>query len=192
MKTSRKSMMVALMFGTLIGYANVNKASNSDDAITVTNKLYDVKKGNTISVKNKQGNVILSKTIKSNEVFSTSQLLHSLRDGYYTVEVDKDFEVEVSSITIKKGTISFHKNTARVIYKPVFRAEKNKVFISKIAFDTNLLKVAIYYEGTLILSDTVKGNQVLERIYSLSKDVKGDYKVVMKTNDRTYIKTFSL
>jgi outer membrane protein assembly factor BamB len=193
MKTSRKSMIVALMFGTLIGYANgTNALVVKNNASTFTVKLNDVKKGNRIYVKNTKGRTVLSKTIQQNGDYLKSIDVSSLKDGDYYIEIDKDFEILISSIKISNGTVFSEGKNSQTIYKPVFRTEANRVFISKIAFDSKVLNVKIYFEGTLILSESVEGEKVLNRIYNLSKDVKGNYKVILKSNDRTYTHTFSL
>lgn len=186
-------MIVALMFGTLIGYANgTNALVTKNSASTFTVTLNDVKKGNRIYVKNAKGHIVLSKTIQQNGDYLKNINLSSLKDGLYHLEVDKDFEILISSIKISNGVVLFEGKDSQTIYKPVFRTEANRVFISKIAFDSKVLNVKIYFEGTLILSESVEGEKVLKRIYNLSKDIKGSYKVILKSNDRTYAYTFSL
>lgn len=193
MKTIRKSMIVVLMFGTLIGYANGTDAfTKKKNATTFAIKLNDVKKGNRVSVKNAKGHIVISKTIRHSGNFLKNIDLSSLKDGRYHIEIDKDYEILISSVNIHNGRISFEEKDTQTIYKPVFRTEANRVFISKIAFDSKALNVKIYFEGTLILSESVTGEKVLNRIYNLSKEVSGTYKVILKSNDRTYTHTFSL
>ena len=54
------------------------------------------------------------------------------------------------------------------------------------------MKVDIYYEDELILSDDIEGENLIEKIYSLQKEKKGSYKVITTVNDRKYTKEFSL
>lgn len=54
------------------------------------------------------------------------------------------------------------------------------------------MKVDIYYEDELILSDNIKGKKLNKKIYSLQKEKKGNYKVITTVNDRRYTKEFSL
>ncbi|MFY0602515.1 MAG: hypothetical protein JXQ93_01090 [Flavobacteriaceae bacterium] len=192
MKTLRRSIMVALIFGTLISYASTNNVSTIKDVKAFIVKLHDVRKGNRIYVKNADGDIIISKTIQQKGNYSKVINLSALKDGHYKVEIDKDFEILITSIEISKGKVLLEKSYGKKIYKPVFRTKENKVYISKIAFDSPDLKVKIYYEDELILSDSVNGKEILKRIYSLSEDLRGNYKVIMKTNDRTYIEKFSL
>ena len=72
------------------------------------------------------------------------------------------------------------------------RIEENKILITKLNFEAASLSVLIYYENDLIFKDIAKGGDLLNRVYSLQKDKKGDYKVILKANNRTYINEFIL
>jgi len=54
------------------------------------------------------------------------------------------------------------------------------------------MKVDIYYEDELILSDDIEGEKLIQKIYSIQKEKKGNYKVIATVNDRKYTKEFSL
>jgi hypothetical protein len=54
------------------------------------------------------------------------------------------------------------------------------------------MKVNIYYEDELILSDDIEGKKLIQKIYTLHKNKKGDYKIVAKVNDRIYTRKISL
>jgi len=108
------------------------------------------------------------------------------------LEVNKDFQIEVIPFTVVAGKPTFYKKEETTIFKPVVRTENNTVLVSKLEFNAEPLKVTIFYEGEVIYKETVKGENVLQRVYKLKKDVKGSYKVVMKANDRTYTNEFSL
>ena len=85
-----------------------------------------------------------------------------------------------------------HKKAEKTIFKPVIRTKKNKLFISKLNFTETSIHVTIYYEGEVILTDSVNGDSIIEKIYSLQKNKKGKYKVITIANDRKYTKEFSL
>ncbi|MDP5105835.1 MAG: hypothetical protein NWQ31_06665 [Polaribacter sp.] len=65
------------------------------------------------------------------------------------------------------------------------------VLISKIDFDKKPLKVAIFFNGSVIFSETVKGEIILQRAYRLDKNIKGDYKVVVYCDDDNYTNEFT-
>ena len=54
------------------------------------------------------------------------------------------------------------------------------------------MKVDIYYEDEIILSDVIEGKQLIQKIYRLQENKKGDYKIVTKVNDRIYTRKISL
>jgi hypothetical protein len=74
----------------------------------------------------------------------------------------------------------------------VIRFNKNKILISKLNFEAYSMKVDIYYEDEIILSDVIEGKQLIQKIYRLLENKKGDYKIVTKVNDRIYTRKISL
>ena len=40
------------------------------------------------------------------------------------------------------------------------------------------VKISIYYKNEIIYSETLEGDKILNRVYSLDKGLKGEYKVV--------------
>lgn len=191
MKTTiRKSLVVALLFGTLSSYAleNDNVFNRNINNLEIKN----VKKGQRLFIKNANGAIIYKEEVTANGNFKTAFDFSSLKNGYYTLEVSKDFQIEITPFTIVLGEVTFHKKAETTVFKPVVRTEDNKVLVSRIDFKNNPLEVSIFFEGKRIYNDTVKGKVILERVYQLRKDISGKYKVVVKANDRTYINEFSL
>lgn len=187
----RKSVLVALMLGTFSSYANgttLTEKNGTEKSV----ELINVRKGQRWSIKNSDGKVLHQEEIKNTGSYTQEYDFTSLKNGYYTVEVNKDFQIEVIPFTIISGKATFYKKEEKVIFKPVLRTQEHTVMITKLDFDAAPLKVAIYYEGDVIFKDTLEGGDIISRVYRLKKDIKGLYKVVMKANDRTYINEFSL
>ena len=181
-----------MMLGTLMNYAN-------DKKNTTTNIVYGkrvkvefnaVKKGNKLTIKDSHNVIIYSQEIENSGKYSKVFDLSKLIKGDYTAELEKDYEIIVKSFSILDGKVSFKEE--KNIYKPVIRTEKNRVLISKIDFNKEPLKVALYYNGDVIFSETVKDNsKILNRVYRLSEEEKGNYTVVINTNERSYIQNFN-
>ncbi|WP_299523552.1 T9SS type A sorting domain-containing protein [Winogradskyella sp.] len=183
-KIVRNILVVAVMLGTYTSYAN--KATS--DLPTS----YEVKKGNYISISDAQGKVIFSGETSYNgnitEFFDFSQL----KDGVYTVEVTNAFEIEINSVEVKNHSVTFIDNAKAKFFKPVFRAEDSKIFISKLALDAKEMKVELYFEDDLFHSETIKGGKILNRVYQLDRSLSGDYTAIIRTNDRVYVEHFRI
>ena len=108
------------------------------------------------------------------------------------MEINKDFQIEIKPFTVISGKAIFHPKAEKTVFKPVIRSNKNKILISKLNFETCSMKVNIYYEDELILSDDIEGKKLIQKIYTLHKNKKGDYKIVAKVNDRIYTRKISL
>jgi hypothetical protein len=179
MKTLFKKILVlAVMFGTYTSYAT--------DALKVSTTLNSAKKGSLLSITDASGEVIYSGNLTT--LFDFSQL----RDGNYTIEVNKNFEIDINSIIVKNHVVTFIEDSAEKIFKPVFRTEDSMVLISKIALDTKEMQVELYYENELIHSETVKGHEILNRVYRLDETFKGEYTAIVKSNERVFIENFRI
>lgn len=186
MKTNLKTLAIAaVMFGTLSGYGMETIDTQGNNVEVVNHK----KATQTWTIKDVKGNTVYQ---KEGETDSLSLNAIQLKDGSYTLEVEKGYEIQITPMSVKNGVASLKRAKATTIHKPVFRKESNKVLVSQLAVDSKALEVKIYFDGEIIFDDVVTGGTVLGRIYRLRKDIKGDYKVVMKANDRTYTNEFSL
>lgn len=189
----RKSFVVLFMLGTLISYAHGNETSVPNDGVKkVTLTFTNVKKGHYLTITDIEGNTVYREKIKEKGNYSKIFDLTSLEKGDYTVELNKDFEIITKSIRVDARSVELITEKNVTIFKPVLRKKKNKVFVSQFSFEAAPLTIDIYFEDELISSETLEGKKELNRIYSLSEQEKGDYKVIMYSNDRAYIEEFKL
>jgi recombinational DNA repair protein RecT len=185
MKTLLKfTLLIALISGSYSGYAS----AKLNDSSTVQY----VNEGNFIKVFNKFGEVIYSGKITNTGKLTQLYDFTQLENGIYTIEINKDFEIETNSIQVKNRKVTFIQNKKERIFKPVFRTKDAQLIISKLGLDTNEMKVELYYEGELIYSDAVKGNEVLNRVYKLDENLPGEYSAVVMANDRTFTEIFRI
>ena len=192
MKTIKKITLVALMLGTLIGYANEDKNTTDNKAKkTVKVEFKNVKKGQTLTIKDEQGTVVYNNKIKNAGNYSRLFDISALEDGIYSAELNKAFEIHIKEFYVKNGLVTFLNNENEKVFKPVIRTKDHLLYVSKLAFDQESLKVVIYYNDEVILSETLEG-QELQRAYKLSENKIGNYKVVINSNNRTFIKDFTL
>jgi len=179
-KVITKNILAVLLFGMLTSSVVGNNFENMNREIPL------------IFIKNNTGKIIYEKpgNIYSSKIEDID--FSHFKNGYYTLEINKDFQIEIKPFTIISGEVIFHKKGEKTIFKPVIRAEKNKIFISKLNFIETSIHISIYYENEIIFTDNVKGDSIIEKIYSLQKEKKGSYKVITIVNDRKYTKEFSL
>ncbi len=192
-KTIKESFVVLFMLGTLISYANENETSLPKDDVKKVNLVFtNVKKGHYLSIKDIEGAIIYKEYIKKTGEYSKVFDLTSLENGEYAIELNKDFEIIIKPFKVQTNSIKFLKEKEATIFKPVVRTKKNRIFVSQFSFESEPLTIDIYFEDELISSETLKGKQELNRIYSLSETEKGAYKVIMYSNERAYIETFKI
>ena len=193
MKTLFKKILVlAVMSGTLTSYANLklNEATFHPKELRFDNG----KKGHHFSIKNNSGKTIYTEIVSKTGDYITNYDLASLKNGLYTVELNKDFEINIKTFAVTSGIVTFIENTDHTIYKPSFRTEHSKLFISKLNLnEKGPLTIKVYFDNDLIHSESTNNAIILSRIYALNEDVSGNYEVVLKTTTgRTYKRSFKL
>ena len=194
MKTiKRRVLVVVFMLGTLFNYANNEKEFNKTvDAKKVKVVFKDVKKGQLLSVKDKNGFQLHSETVSSQGELIKFFDLSTLNNGVYTIELNKEFKVVIKSLLVKNNNVSFIKDSEKIIFKPVIRNKENLVLISKVNFDKKPVKITLFYNDEVIYSETLKGELMLKRVYRLDKELRGNYTVIVYCDDESYSNEFKI
>lgn len=192
MKTiKRTALATILMFATMVNFANTTKDSDlNTKKVTITFNNANV--GHKLTIKDSEGVTLHTENVEKVGDFMKVFDLSALENGNYSLEFEKDFIVEVKSIKVTENNVIFDNTATKVIYKPVLRTDNYKVMISKIAFDKKPLKISLYHEGNVIFTETLSGDKILNRVYSLDDKVKGEYRIVLHNNGRSYTNTFSI
>ncbi|WP_218598136.1 DUF3244 domain-containing protein [Polaribacter sp. NJDZ03] len=189
----KKIILVALMLGTLITNANEKDNTNYKEAKgTVKVEFNNVKKGHTLTIKNANGLTVYNNEIKNSGNYSRTFDFSALENGVYAVELNKDFEIVIKQFYVENGLVSFINNNNEKIFKPIIRTEGKLLLISKISFNNEPLNVTLYYNDEAVLSETISGDKLLQRVYKLSEQKVGSYKVIISSNNRTYVKDFTI
>jgi len=193
MRTIKRKVFVAIfMLVTIVNFAN-NKDLNtlfSADKVKVT--FNNAKKGNQLTIKDANGTILHSEEILKKGTLVKTFNLSELENGIYTLELEKDFQIVVKSVKVNNRNVTFLVEAEKLIFKPIVRNKENKLMITKIAFDEEPLKISIYYKNEIIYSETLEGGKILNRVYSLDKGLKGEYKVVSYNNGRSYVNNFKI
>jgi len=185
-------LVVVFMLGTLVNYANNTNLETNLDAKKIKVAFKDAKKGHQLIIKNSAGVILHTEEVEKKgdlvKVFDFSKL----KNGNYTLELEKDFEIIIKSVKVNETEIIFDEASERKIFKPVVRNEANTLMISKIAFDKKPLQVTLFFNDEVILSETVVSETILNRVYKLDSEQKGEYKVIIRNNNRSYTNQFKI
>lgn len=193
MKTIKtRVLVVVFMLGTLVNYANNKEVSNVLNAKKVKVVFEGAKKGQQLTIKDNNGIILHSENVISSGNLIKTFDFSNLKNGNYFLELEKDFEIIIKSIKIKGNNVIFSEDSKKTIFKPLVRSIENKLMVSSIILDEEPLEVTIYYNNTIIYSEIANGDTILNRIYRLDDNKKGDYKVIITKNDRNFINDFKI
>jgi len=178
-------LVLAVMFGTFTSYATKDLKTSSSSNFKIT-------KGDLISVTDNFGKTIYSGRTNFNGNLKSLYDFTNLKNGFYIIEIEKDFEIISKTIEVKNRVVTYLNNSSKTIFKPIIKFEKAKVIVSKLALQVENIKIEIYYKDELIHLETVNTNSIVNRAYKLDETVKGDYRVIIRANDRAYVENFKL
>ena len=165
----KNSLVIVVLFTALLGNANSSLTNSKDDTRT-TLTFKDVKLGNVLSVKDAFGVILYKEKMKNSGNYEKGFDLTELPDGNYFFELDKGLEIKIIPFTV----------------------ESNLVYVSKLSLNKEPLEIEIYYNNSKIYFETIENTQTIRRIYNLNKNEKGTYKIVSKTEGRTFVDYVSL
>lgn len=178
-------LVLAVMFGTFTSFAIEGLKTSSSSTFKIT-------KGDLISVTDNSGKTIYSGRTNYNGSLKALYDFSKLNDGLYFIEIDKDFEILSKTIEVKNHMVTYIGHTDKTIFKPVIKTEKSKLIISKLALNEENIEIEIYYQNDLIHSENVFANSILNKVYKLDENVKGEYTAIVRVNNRSYIESFKL
>ncbi|QQY83142.1 hypothetical protein JJL45_03875 [Tamlana sp. s12] len=192
---TKKGFLLVALCVSMVSFANENSFYNvTIEANKTTLTINNVKEGSLLSLKDALGHVIASETIKTSGKYTREFDLSFLANGDYMFEVDKDLEIKEIPFAVKSGVALFNKNEEKVIYKPFIRVSGDMVFVSKLAIDGEPLDVEIIFtpknsgNSSVVVSETIKNKDKIERVYQLSGAKKGEYQVILYTAGRKFEK----
>lgn len=189
----KTSAVFIVMLFTIMSYsAEIPSLTKRGDAKKTMLTLNNVKQGQELFIKNDYGIILYKERIEKDGDYVKGFDLTSLPDGHYFFELNKDLQIKIIPFKVVLNNVDFIKVEEKTIFKPVVRSKENKVFVSKLSF-FNPLEVQIYYEDensskgySLIHSETIENEKIINRVYALSKQEKGNYKLVFKCDGRTF------
>ncbi len=198
-KTIKNTLVVMAMLGAITSYANLTPSIPFNENIKATIlTLENVKEGQRLVIKSKNGTILYKESISKTGAYQEEFDLTSLPNGNYFFELEKDLEIQIIPFSVSANSVEFSKDKEVKIFKPYVRAKGNKLFVSKLSLDLQPLTLEIYYDTPnssnyeRIYSEKIENTKVIERIFSLDKQMPGTYKIITKSDGRVYTQIFAI
>ena len=187
----KTSLVLVVMFATMVSYANEFSLLAKERTKDVTNVTFEnVKQGSLLVIKNSNQVILYKELIEKSGTYSKGFDLTALPDGDYYFELDKEVQIKIIPFKVSFKEVIFDKDAKTIIFKPVVYVKNNKVYVSKLSFDYEVLEIKIINEGNeFVLSEKIKkrGDR-LGKIYNFSTSEKGTYLIVIKSSGRRFEK----
>lgn len=193
-RLAKTSLVIVVMFTTMLSFANEFASLPKEKTSKITNVTFEnVKKGALLLIKDKNSLVLYKELIERSGKYTRGFDLTALPDGSYYFELDKEVEINITPFVVKSNIVTFNKSEQHTINKPFVTIKRGRIMVSKLALENQPLEIKIYDESSyLIYSDKLENGQILERIYDISKVAKGNYKIVLKSDGREFVKYFNI
>ena len=193
MKTIIKKYLVTFtILVSLANYATENNISTPIDGKKVKVEFIAVRKGQVLSIKNANSIIMYSDVIEMAGNYARTFDLTGLENGKYKIELEKNFETIIKPFLVKNRLVTFLPEENKTIFKPVIRIEDNLLLISKISLENQPVKITLYYKGDVIYTENTRDGKILNRVFRLLKNKKGNYTVAISANEKKYSKRFKI
>jgi hypothetical protein len=195
MKTTMFKRMLVLAFSILAissVYAFdpiVKFVGDKKIAVLLSNEVQKFK----FSLKDLKGHVVSEDMLAESQSDQLKTFnLSNFSNGSYILEIEGDVVLYSFPVFIAADKVSSSVSVSKVLNKPLAIEKGNKVHVSMYNPEKAPLHVVIYNGSNDVIYDEKLGNSTkLDRVYDFSQ-VAGDYKIQMRSNERTYIRTVSI
>ncbi|KJD36852.1 hypothetical protein PW52_04265 [Tamlana sedimentorum] len=187
-KNTKKGFLMVTMFATLLSFANesANVIVTKNAKKTVIT-LQSVKEGNKLTIIDANGVILYKEVIAETGNYQKAFDFTSLPDGNYTVELDKDLEIDTMPFSVSASEVVFNNDSKTVTYKPYARLENGVVYVSKLSLNEAPLEVNIYDANSdLVYSDNIDHKKNIQKAYKLEGLGNNHYKLVFKTEGKIF------
>ena len=193
MKTIIKKYLVTFtILVSLANYAIENNISTPIDGKKVKVEFIAVKKGQVLSIRNANSIIMYSDVLEMAGNYARTFDLTGLENGKYKIELEKNFETIIKPFLVKNRLVTFLPEENKTIFKPVIRTQNNLLLISKISLENQPVKITLYYKGDVIYTENTRDGKILNRVFRLLKNKKGNYTVAISANEKKYSKRFKI
>ena len=190
----KTNLVIVVMFTTMLSFANEFTTLTKEKTKKITNVTFEnVKKGSMLLIKDHYGLILFKELIENSGEYSKGFDLTALPDGNYYFELDKEVEIKIIPFEVLSNVVAFDKTKESTINKPFVTFKEGRLLVSKLALENQPLEIKIYdKDSNLIYSEKLLNGKILERIYDVSKVEKGNYKIVMKSDGREFVKRIEI
>lgn len=197
-KTLKNNLVFAVLFIGLFSFANdktllEGSSKTKESYVTFSN----VKIGSILRLKDASDEIIYKETITVSGQYLKKFDFTFLPTGNYYFELEKDIEITTKTFSVNVNSISLNNEKETKFYKPIVTKKGPRLFISQLALNQEPLNLKLYYENgmgdySVIYTQTLKDDIILESILKLSEKRKGIYKLFLYSGDHVFEKTFNL
>ena len=111
----------------------------------------------------------------------------ALPNGDYFFEIEGQTRIKTVPFSVVLNSVKF--NSKSIYYKPIVRMKNDEIIISKMALSNEYLEIDLLDKNSnLLYTEKLNGKINLDRALDISELIEGDYKLVMKSENRIFKK----
>jgi hypothetical protein len=185
----KNSILIVAFFATIV--MNATNEENSFnlkviDAKKVSLTLQNYDGSSKVSVIDSYGEVLYKESFNGTH-FSKSYDLMTLPTGDYYFEVEGQTKIKLMPFKVTEKEVTFNNEVETVYFKPIVRLDGDSVYISKIALNNESLTIALYdADNTVLYNEALNGKMYLGKTLNTSKLEKGNYKLILISDNKTF------
>ena len=190
MKKTQKNFMVMLLL--LIG---LNVAAKDGLDLMVNDKqslvinLQDIEEGTMLSLLDEKNQILYKDQFFKENGITKIFDFNKLPDGSYTVVLDREFHMASAKIRKNEENLAIIDNSYKLIFKPLYRVEGDKVSLYLANPEENKVEIKIFDKFGVPVGNVSCRDLVVKRSLDFSGVPSGSYIVEIKTKTNNFTKT---
>jgi len=155
---------------------------------TVVAKASKIAQGETLSVIDTNGEVLLAETLKKSESYIKTINFSPLDEGVYFLETRKEKEVNVTPIFVKNSSVSIAPNLTKTYKAPKITLNGTLANILVKNFDKSFVKISVYDKDSKEIVLESNKNLLIYRSFDFEILGPGTYTISVTQNDYNFTK----
>lgn len=148
-----------------------------------------------IQIRNNQGEIVFSKSIKAVENFQQKYNLKEFEKGSYSLIITDVSKIMTQPFEVTDTKVEVDAGLQQTAFKPYFRFNEKveSLAVNWMKSDDSACELTIEDEKfNVLFEESVENNGILHRSYDFSKLPSGTYYIVIKDGNHTYNETIDV
>lgn len=182
------SMLLASVVDPVISVVSIDNAKAIDLHLRNT-----AKKNFVVEIKDQFGEILLTRKMKNNsENISQRYNLKNLPDGVYYISISNDLQKTIQTIQIADNQVIVKEDNSKKYYRPTISVTETSLDVNMLLLDNRASLIIQDKIGDIAYATSFENESSINKRFNLSDLPKGDYTIIIRTEEQTFTEDIEL